>query len=137
MNSFCYDKVFKTLKEYVPQNSEYSPDVNKTNEGDIFPKVVVEENDNRLLSRDNMRVTSISSVDIVIDIYARSKTVGTTTYSRRAIAIEIRNLCDEVCSDIYGMKRTLCKPTPNVDSDIYRITMHFIANQNDMRNYLY
>lgn len=137
LNSGGFEAVYHDLKEHLENNSEYCPDVNTTLDGDIFPKVVIDEADNSLINKDRMNVDSVSLLSLKIDIYAKSKTVKTKKMAGRSIARELRNLCSEICEDKYHMRRMLCKPTPNVDTNIYRITMMYTKKQSDTRCHFY
>ncbi|WP_275905183.1 hypothetical protein, partial [[Eubacterium] hominis] len=65
-----YDSVLKALNDYLLANSEYDPEISTTPDGDVYPKVIVEELENSTLKKDNMNIVSLSLVGIKIDIYA-------------------------------------------------------------------
>ena len=126
-----YDCVLKALNEYLLVNSEYDPEISTTPDGDVYPKVIVEELENSALKKDNMNIVSLSLVGIKIDIYAMPMKKGTKMLAGRTIARELCDLCSVVCEDMYGLKRTTCKPTPNIDDKIYRLTMIYNNVQSD------
>ncbi len=84
-----------------------------------FPCVIVEElsNDANQLTKDTSGYKH-SLVGIAIEIF----TVGADRMSK---AKEIRKDIDAIISDEYGMLRITDRPTPNMDTDIYRYTMRF------------
>lgn len=137
INKSGFDCVFESIQQHLTLHSINSPVIKTTPTGDIYPLVVVDDADNPNVARTTDGIDSISLVGIEINIYAKEKTVGTKKMSGRSIAIELRGLIDEVCTDMYGMKRIMCKPTPNIDNAIYRITMRYNAKQNDNRSFFY
>ncbi|MEG0552436.1 MAG: hypothetical protein RR533_02740 [Carnobacterium sp.] len=133
-----YNCVYRTLYETIRLKSKFSPYVKPILTGSDYPIVVIESVENTTLQRLNGGLESISLIGIEINIYTKQMTVGTTTYMAVNVAKEIRNIVDEVCTDMFDMKRVLCKPTPNLDNGaIYRLTMRYNAKQNDNRSSFY
>lgn len=103
-------------------------------ESDKFPLVTVTEDDNVNEVVDTKFMDITDKLYFSINIYAQDKVVGNTTISNVNIARELSKLVDDVMGKKYKMKRTYCKPTPNLDDTIYRITMKYtkkiITNKN-------
>lgn len=137
INRSMFEKIYQTAKKYLEQNSVFSPKVLNVPKGESFPRVVIQMISNANESRDSYGFISHSMIGIEVDIYALEKTYGDTKYSAKQIAEGISDDCSIVFEEIYGMKRNLCQPTPNADTDVYRITMRYAALQDDKRNVLF
>lgn len=86
-----------------------------------FPCVIVEELNNN--SYDGSKDSSgnhHSDISIEINIF-------TTGMKRMTDAKTVRNSIDAILSDEYGMKRDYSRPTPNMDTNIYRYVMRYSA----------
>lgn len=126
-----YDEVRQGLKEYLSK-SKYDPKVMSSPKGNYFPKVVFTKVDDREIEKTTLRLDVKSSVVFEIDIYAKEQGVSEVT-----IATELEELVKEYMGTIRNFKRTLDKPTPNVDVSVYRITMRYETNVNEFRNAFY
>ena len=71
-----------------------------------------------------------------IEIFAIDKAAANKIISNITICNELKELVDKVMSSYFQLERTLCQPTPNVDKNIYRITMRYTANIWDNKNML-
>lgn len=125
-----FDNVLSTLNDAF-MDYDYEVDLTTTPDGDYFPRIVVEELENSSLQKDNMGIVSLSVIGIRIEIYAKARRKGTSMISGRSIACELSDVCAYVCEEIYKLKRTTCKPTPNIDDSIYKITMIYNTKQSD------
>lgn len=134
MNQNLFNSVYKELKNHLEKNSNYNPTVKTIPTGETYPLVVVEEVENSISSRTSCGIQTTSLIGIEINIYTKAKPIGTIKYANRTIAIELSNLVDEVLDKMYGMRRVTSKPTPNVDTTIYRKTMIYNRIQNDNRS---
>lgn len=130
INRTMYERVFLDIKKYLSIESEFKPVVTKQPKGNKFPKVIIELISNTNTAKDANGFYSHSLVGIEINVYAKP----TKELSEMQVAEMIADECSFVCEDIYGMKRTLYSPTPNVDEDVYRLTLRYTAKQNDKRN---
>lgn len=121
--------IYNTLKTYLQAKSVYSPKVLKKvlQTNDKFPLVTLVEQNNIF----NLGTTKIKKREIIdavyweINIYAVDQTNGTNIISNAQICDELKILIDKVMSDYFQLDRTMCEPTPNLDSSIYRITMRY------------
>ena len=134
INRSMFEKIYHTAKKYLEENSVFSPKVLKVPKGESFPRVVIQMISNVNDARDSHGFISHSLIGIEADIYALEKTYDDKKYSAQQIAEEISEHCSIVFEEGFGMKRNLCQPTPNADTDIYRITMRFSVLQDDKRN---
>ena len=134
MNQNVFNASYVELKKRLEEIKEYNPIVKTTPSGTLYPMVVVENVENSILSQSTCNRESTSLIGIEINIYAKSMSIGTTQLSNRTIAIELSNIVDNVLVKEFSMKRVTCKPTPNVDTTIYRITMIYNTKQNDNRS---
>lgn len=135
MNVTFVNQLYEEIKKYVEQNSEFNPRVvqKSLKQSDKFPLITILEDDNinSLISTDFKDKTD--EITITINIYAEDKVFGNKTISNVNIVKELLILVDRVCNK-YKMRRTQCKPTPNLDENIYRITTKYtkkiISNKN-------
>lgn len=131
MNTNLYDKIYDTLKVYLQAKSSYSPRVLKLakQEEDKFPLVTITEANNlpNWQTTKTKKRETIANIYYEINIYAVDKISPTATISKAQIAEELKFLTDKVMSNYFQLERTLCEPTPNVDTNIYRITMRYTA----------
>ena len=134
INRTMYECVYNKIKAFLSAHNEFSPVVLKQPKGDKFPRVVVEMISNDVLSRDIGMHNVFSSVGIEINIYAKNMTSGKVKYADMQVAEKIADDISFVCEDLFEMKRTLYSPTPNIDTDVYRLTLRYSALQDDKRN---
>lgn len=126
INEHAFDIVYETLKEYLKNYSVYDPIVKTTPSGSEYPLVVVEEVDNFIKDRTAYGNESTSMMCIEVNVYADKKTVSNTkSVAGRTIAREIRNHVETVLGDFFGMVRVSSRPTPNIDTTLYRYTMRY------------
>ena len=136
MNVNLTDQIYRDIKKYVQENSSFSPRVvqKSLKQSDKFPLITVVRDDNKNALLDTQYRESIDQLLFNIDIYAQDKAVGNETISNVNIVNELISLVDYVMRRIYKMKRESCKPTPNLDDSIYRVTMKYtkkiIPNKN-------
>jgi hypothetical protein len=136
MNIDFSNQLYKDLKDYIAEVDTYGTRVrNKSlKESDKFPLITITEDDNVNELIDTRHIETTDKIYISVNIYAQDKAVGNTTVSNVNIARELAELVDRVLGKAYRMERTSCKPTPNLDDSIYRITMKYtkkiITNKN-------
>jgi len=136
MNVNFINQIYKDLKEHTIKNSRYSPRVTRKalKQSDKFPLITVTINNNRNILKDTTGIESTDRLDIDINIYAEDMAIGNEKISNVNIVAELGYLVDEILGRKYRMRRTSCKPTPNLDETIYRETMKYskkmITNKN-------
>lgn len=127
MNFRLLNRVYADLKEYIEKNSRYSTRVLKKSlkQTDNFPLIIItqDDNSNELITTDFKE--SIDKIYFSINIYAQDISYNNITVSNVNVAEELACLVNQIMQKQYKMKRTSCKPTPNLDDTIYRITMKY------------
>lgn len=147
MNLDIYDKIYNILKTFLQAESKYSPTVSKQElrQTDKFPLVVITEEDNSYLTSTTRFEETKSRLNYEVNIYATDKVVNETVnetviskvVAKQEIARELSGLVDNVLGYNLKMIRRSCRPTPNLDKNIYRITMRYRVNLNDNTGKLY
>ena len=121
---FDFDKLYLEYKNFIQENSKYSPYVTK---GDIktstkFPIIVFQQQDDK--NTDESTVDRLEYYDaeyLQITIY----TQDSDDTSRNVIANELKNLTHIFMGLKKNMKRTACKPIPNLDTSVLRTLMTY------------
>lgn len=136
MNITLLDDIYVDLKNYLLLNSIYEPKVLKKSlqQYNKFPLVTITEEDNVFNSGDTTKSQIISSLTYEINIYSTDKVNNNTTISNVEIVRELQKLCDDIMSKEYKMNRISCRPTPNLDETIYRVTMRYTTKIYENRN---
>ena len=135
MNTNFVNQLYKEIKKNIELKSSYGTRVvQKTlKQSDKFPLVTVLEFDNINSLASTTFTDTIDEITVEINIYAEDKAVGNTTISNENITRELLMIVDSVCRK-HRMRRTQCRPTPNLDENIYRITAKYtkkiISNKN-------
>ena len=139
INLDIYDKIFNILKDFLTSESQYNPIVTKMElrQSDKFPLVVITEEDNAYLTGTTRFEETRSRGEYEINIYATDKKVGDNVVSKQEVARELMGLVDNVMNCNLKMIRRSCRPTPNLDKNIYRITIRYRAKINDNTGKLY
>jgi len=139
INLEIYDKIFNILKKFLAEESQYNPIVSKQElrQTDKFPLVVITEEDNSYLTGTTRFEETKSRLEYEINVYATDKNVNGNIVAKQEIARELVGLIDNVMSYNLRMTRRSCRPTPNLDNSIYRITIRYRANLNDNTGKLY
>lgn len=139
INLEIYEKVFNILKTFLQAESKYNPIVTKQElrQSDRFPLVVFTEEDNAYLTGTTRFEETISRAEYEINIFTTDKNIDETIVSRQEIARELVGLVDNVMGYNLKMIRRSCRPTPNLDKNIYRITLRYRTNINDNTGKLY
>lgn len=139
INLEIYDKIFNILKKFLADESQYNPIVSKQElrQTDKFPLVVITEEDNSYLTGTTRFEETKSRLEYEINVYATDKNINGNIVAKQVIARELVGLIDNVMSYNLRMIRRSCRPTPNLDNSIYRITIRYRANLNDNTGKLY
>lgn len=136
LNTDAYSIVYAELKKSLKSNLEnYGIEITKLSkqETDRFPLVVLTEEDNVLSDRTLNHEETISGLYYEVNIYTRDKVINKEKRYAIDIAREISTEVDKVLNGQFHMLRTLCRPTPNLDNSIYRITMRYSVKFYDNR----
>lgn len=134
------DIIYKNLKSYLTENSQYNPLVlNKAlRTSNKYPLVTLEEADNTFNfgTTRNRKQEIVSNLFYEINIYAVDVKQNNGTISNVIITQELEKLVDDVMSTYFGLKRTSCRPTPNLEDTIRRVTMKYEGKIFENRNRL-
>ena len=122
-----YDEIFDEYKKYIVSKSKYDPYVSKyhTSRPAKFPYISLVLSDNK--------DTNFSTVDgferynqfyFTTNIYSKDIVKGQNIIvSSHEVIKELSFLTNQFFCEILGTKKTLDKPTPNLDTSILRKTI--------------
>lgn len=123
------DKIFDEYKSFMETNSKYGVRVVKynTNTSTYFPIITCVLSNNT--STDECTIDKIEEYEAyyyTIDIYAKNKTKGANLkVASQVIIDELSKLTIRFFGEKLNMKKTLNKPTPNIDTNIMRQTLQY------------
>lgn len=120
-----YDEIYKLEKEFIESNSKYNVRVvkNNTNTSSYFPIVVCQLSnvvDTDFCSID--KIENHKEMYLTNNVYTKDKTVNGEKISSQLINDEITKLIIQFFEKI-NMRMTLCRLTPNLDTNITRRTL--------------
>lgn len=124
-----YDLIFQEFKKYIEENSQYGAKVVKynTNTSTHFPLVSCILSDNK--DTDFCSIDKLEYYEafyFTIDIYTKDKTQGANiVVASQVINEELSRLTMEFFGGKLNMKKTLNRPTPNLDTSILRKTIQY------------
>jgi hypothetical protein len=124
-----YEQIFDAYKEFIENNSQYNARVVKynTNTSTYFPLITCVLSDNR--DTDYCTIDKIERYEefyFTIDIYTKDKTKGANIQvASQIINDELSKLTIQFFGEKLNMKKTLNKPTPNLDTSILRKTIQY------------
>ena len=122
-----YENVFQAYKDYLTEKSSYGVEVVKflNNSTPKFPLVSLELSNNIDTNRSTIdKIEYYEAFYFTSNIYTKNKVINGTTIASKVINDELSNLTVEFFSNL-NMKKTLNKPTPNLDTSILRKTIQF------------
>lgn len=120
-----YDLLFDEYKEFIKNNSKYEVRVVKynTNTSAYFPLVALALSN--ITSTRDCTLDKIEHYDnyyFTTDIYTKDKIINGKKISSNVISNELVNLTIKFFEK-KNMYRTSCRPTPNLDNSILRVTI--------------
>lgn len=130
-----YEEIFDRYKKFIEENSQYNARVVKhnTNTSSYFPLITCVLSNN--IDTDyctNDKIEYYEGFYFTINIYSQDKTIKyieeEKELSKKVASQVITNELIKLTNIFFGemnMKRTLCKPTPNLDKSILRTTIQF------------
>lgn len=122
-----YEEVFDRYKKFIEENSQYNARVVKynTNTSAYFPLITCVLSDNKDTDYCTLgKEEFYESHYFTINIYTKDKTISSEKISSDVINKELCKLTTYFFGEM-NMKKTLNKPTPNLDQSILRRTMQF------------
>ena len=122
-----YEEIYARFKEYIKSNSKYNVEVVKynTNTSAQFPLVTFVLDDNK--DTDNCTNDKIEFYEAhyyIINIYTKNQNQNGATTASQVINDELTKLTIQFFNKL-NMKRTLCKYTPNIDTQVLRRTINY------------
>jgi hypothetical protein len=124
-----YDLIFQEFKEFIEKNSQYGARVVKynTNTSSYFPLITCVLSDNQDTDECTLdKVEYYEAFYFTIDIYTKDKTSGpNTVIASQIISDELSKLTMKFFGEKLNMKKTLNRPTPNLDTSILRKTIQY------------
>ena len=123
-----YELIFSEFKNFIEENSQYGARVVKynTNTSSYFPLITCILSDNKDTNECTIDyIEKYESFYFTIDIYTKNKTIGNEKIASQIISDELSKLTIQFFGDKLRMKKTLNKPTPNLDTDILRKTIQY------------
>ena len=123
-----YEIIFDKYKKFIEENSKYNARVVKynTNTSTHFPLVTCILSDNRDTNECSIDyIERYEAYYFTIDIYTQDKTVEGKKLASQVINNEICNLTMQFFGEKLRMKKTLNKPTPNLDTSVLRRTIQY------------
>lgn len=122
-----YEEIYARFKQYIESNSQYNAKVVKynTNTSTHFPIVTFVLDDNK--DTDNCTNDKIEFYEAhyyIINIYTKDKNRNGSTIASQVINDELTKMTIQFFNQL-NMKRTLCKYTPNIDTNVLRRTINY------------
>ena len=122
-----YEEIYARFEAYLKSNSQYNAKVVKynTNTSTQFPLVTFVLDDNK--DTDNCTNDKIEFYEAhyyIINIYTKNKNRNGEVIASQVINDELTKLTIQFFNQL-NMKRTLCKYTPNIDTNVLRRTLNY------------
>lgn len=119
-----YNEMFRYAKQYITENSIYSPKVLKDAQPNKnYPLVLIKSLKDTLYNENLDKTDQRFRIGYEVEIYTMDK----PNIAKQVITDELMNLINDVFDEHYGMRRTSNREAPNADVDVYRWTMRFEA----------
>lgn len=122
-----YEEIFDRYKKFIGENSQYNARVVKhnTNTSSYFPLITCVLSDNKDTDYCSLgKEEFYESHFFTINIFTKDKTINSEKISSDVINNELCKLTTYFFGEM-NMKKTLNRPTPNLDQSILRRTMQF------------
>lgn len=119
-----YQQVFNKIKTDLNSSTYYTPLVTKTAPQQMatFPVVEVVEYNNVLQEETLDKKEKKSKLIYTIKIYTQDNSQG---ISKIVISEKLVNAVNNIMENHFGMTRTACTRTPNLDLDVYSFLMRY------------
>ena len=124
-----YEEIFNAYKNFIEKNSQYDARVVKynTNTSPTFPLITCVLSDN--VDTEHCTLDKIENYEqyyFTIDIYTKNITQGANIkVASQVISEELCKLTLQFFGEKLNMKKTLNRPTPNLDTGILRRTIKY------------
>lgn len=124
-----YEQIFDEYKEFIEKHSQYNAKVVKynTNTSTHFPIITCVLSNN--IDTDEKTIEGLEFYEafyFTIDIYTKDKKNGQNiVVASQVINDELSKLTIAFFGEKLNMKRTLNRPTPNLDTSVLRKTIQY------------
>lgn len=126
------NRLTKDLIEYLQIDlQKYGCKVFNKPMGEEYPLVVVEQVEDSDMGLVDP-TERISYVAFEINIYTQPKIIDGNVLNEIEVSEYIQDIIATKLGNL-GMKRLSCRPTPNIDTTLYRVTMRYIVKTNIFR----
>lgn len=122
-----YEAIFDRYKQFILANSKYAPRVVKTatNTSTYFPIITCVLSDSPDNGRTQQNADRNNMNYYTINIYAQDIVNPNKTIASQVVIDELRKLTNEFFGIKLNMRKTLDRPTMNIDTDVNRQTMNY------------
>lgn len=126
-----YNEIYSQYKEFMINNSKFNPAIVKdyTNTSTYFPIISCQLSN--FVDTDYCTIDMIENheeIYLTIDIYTKNKTIGDVSVNETFASQQVNDELTELTIQFFNsikMKRTLCRITPNADTNITRRTIQY------------
>ena len=126
-----FNELVKELQAFVTAHSLYQPKVTKnyTSTSTYFPIISCQLSN--FVDTDYCTIDMIENheeIYLTIDIYTKNKTIGDVSVNETFASQQVNDELTELTIQFFNsikMKRTLCRITPNADTNITRRTIQY------------
>ncbi len=117
-----YDQIYKYAKQYIKEQSKYSPSILKDTPPDKkFPLIIIRELDDTLWNENLDKTDQRFNIEYEIEMY----TINKGKIAKQEIMTELVNLVNDVFDVHYGLRRAFNQQIPNVDTEVCRWEMRY------------
>lgn len=137
MDKAIYEAIFQRYKQFMLDNSKYSPRVVKfsSKKSAYFPLTTCElKNYTDTNPKTQKKIDKSKNFYFTINHYARDIVKNNKTVASQLIIDELTGLTHQFFGEMLGMDCTLDKPTPNLDTEILRQTTQYDCKINNRGN---
>lgn len=130
-----YDLIFNAYKSYIETNSQYGARVVKynTNTSTYFPLVTFTQSNAIDINNSTYNIDEIEELYFTIEIYTKNKGSNSKVIAAQIIDKELEQLTLGFFKKL-NMKKTLDRPTPNIDDSIMRRVIQYQCEVNNRMN---
>ena len=132
-----FQEIYDCYKEYMENNSKYSPIVTKKPQinPSKFPTIEIVEQDNKSYLSTLNNEYKYDSLIYDINIYTiDEEDEDGNIIPSYEIAQKLKLLTNNFFNNKLKMRRIICSPIPNLDTNVYRVYMSFTCTVDIQRN---
>ncbi len=134
--SNMWQEVYEGLKEFLKEKSEYNPLVTKNAppKPPRFPVVEIMEINNVSAEETTDRREQFDNLTYEVNIYTQDIPKDDEIISYELMDNELKLLVNEYMDVKLRMRRNLCQPIPNLDTNVMRTQMRYSCGIDKKRN---